>query len=570
MVIPSQPWSRDAAGNSPLRGYTARAKVLWWALVALGGYAVLQAAHDLLQTNGRSISLALLSLTLVGISAAFPIRLGNRQAAYSFGDFYLLLTLCAIGSSAATLAAALEGCVSGRASSKRLSSRIAAPAIQAMCMFAAGRAYESLANTPWFSQDQLPVAMATSVIGALVFGVGSTILVSAIPALNRKPHPDFLVAGAYVTSVVVTALVSSTIAFTFRDSLAIAMVTSVPLVAGIIAFLHLFRRHLQATLDSQRREAEAWKRSASETAEHVQALRVSEQRFQLAFRDAAVGAVLLKPDGTIVQVNGAMCRLLQRAEVSLIDTDLATYIAEQDRDAWRRHLRRAEGDASPQFSVELRFFRSDANILWLGVHCNAFTGPKTGLPGLVLHAHDNTARRKAEITLTRIANHDALTGLPNRRRFTEQLTESINAAHANPVRGVALMFVDFDGFKAINDTLGHAAGDQFLVEMAGRMSASIRPGDVVGRLGGDEFAILVRTSGVPDRADLASLANRILQDLAVPYLLSGTEVSASASIGIAADASHATGAEKAIQDADKAMYEAKAAGKRGFAFAPSA
>ncbi len=437
-------------------------------------------------------------------------------------------------------------------------------------MFAAGRAYESLANTPWFSQDQLPVAMATSVIGALVFGVGSTILVSAIPALNRKPHPDFLVAGAYVTSVVVTALVSSTIAFTFRDSLAIAMVTSVPLVAGIIAFLHLFRRHLQATLDSQRREAEAWKRSASETAEHVQALRVSEQRFQLAFRDAAVGAVLLKPDGTIVQVNGAMCRLLQRAEVSLIDTDLATYIAEQDRDAWRRHLRRAEGDASPQFSVELRFFRSDANILWLGVHCNAFTGPKTGLPGLVLHAHDNTARRKAEITLTRIANHDALTGLPNRRRFTEQLTESINAAHANPVRGVALMFVDFDGFKAINDTLGHAAGDQFLVEMAGRMSASIRPGDVVGRLGGDEFAILVRTSGVPDRADLASLANRILQDLAVPYLLSGTEVSASASIGIAADASHATGAEKAIQDADKAMYEAKAAGKRGFAFAPSA
>ena len=192
--------------------------------------------------------------------------------------------------------------------------------------------------------------------------------------------------------------------------------------------------------------------------------------------------------------------------------------------------------------------------------------PQSGVPGLIFHANDNTARREAELSLQHVADHDPLTGLPNQRCFKERLAASMNAVRLSEAEGVAVMFVDFDGFKAINDRFGHAAGDQFLVEMARRMCSCVRPGDLVGRLGGDEFAILVRTRGMPEDEDLASLATRVIETLAVPCSLSNREVSAGVSIGICADASCHASADSAISDADRAMYEAKQAGKRRFAF----
>jgi diguanylate cyclase (GGDEF)-like protein len=181
-------------------------------------------------------------------------------------------------------------------------------------------------------------------------------------------------------------------------------------------------------------------------------------------------------------------------------------------------------------------------------------------------AEAQAARREAEITAAHlkethhIAFHDALTGLPNRRMLLDDLAKSVAQARADPRGGgCVLMFLDFDRFKLINDTLGHAAGDRFLVMVAERLVGQVRPGDLVARLGGDEFAVLMRPAGPP--AMVEDVARRIQDAVRKPYLVAGNELTSSASIGITSSEHGYDNPDDMLRDADIAMYRAKAAGK---------
>jgi diguanylate cyclase (GGDEF)-like protein len=165
-----------------------------------------------------------------------------------------------------------------------------------------------------------------------------------------------------------------------------------------------------------------------------------------------------------------------------------------------------------------------------------------------------------------LAFHDSLTGLPNRRRFHELLSVAVDEARAerSGVRAAdfAVMFLDFDRFKLINDSLGHDAGDAFLVQVARRIAESLRPEDVVARLGGDEFAVLVR---LEREAQAVALAERLMEALKRPFKVAGTELITSASIGITFSKFGYTAPEHVLRDADTAMYKAKGAGKARYA-----
>jgi diguanylate cyclase (GGDEF)-like protein len=153
--------------------------------------------------------------------------------------------------------------------------------------------------------------------------------------------------------------------------------------------------------------------------------------------------------------------------------------------------------------------------------------------------------------------------LPNRRRFHEHLEAALQRALADPHDAYAVMFLDFDRFKLINDSLGHNAGDEFLVQVSRRIQASLRPQDIVARLGGDEFAVLV-THLEHERAAV-HLAERLMEALRKPFPVAGTELNTSASIGITFSALGYTRTEDVLRDADTAMYKAKAAGKARYA-----
>lgn len=170
-----------------------------------------------------------------------------------------------------------------------------------------------------------------------------------------------------------------------------------------------------------------------------------------------------------------------------------------------------------------------------------------------------TTRKQIEKELFHRAYHDDLTGLPNRTLFMNYLERSIERSKENKDHLFAVLFLDLDRFKLINDSLGHLVGDKLLITMARRLKNSVRLGDTVARLGGDEFAILL--DNIPDANEPKQIADRIQHELALPIKLDGQEVFTTASIGIAIDTKTYTRPEEFLRNADVAMYQAKARGK---------
>ncbi|MBI1722449.1 MAG: EAL domain-containing protein [Gemmatimonadetes bacterium] len=179
--------------------------------------------------------------------------------------------------------------------------------------------------------------------------------------------------------------------------------------------------------------------------------------------------------------------------------------------------------------------------------------------GRVWSFRDVTQRKTAEWQLVHDAFHDALTSLPNRALFSDLLARSIGRARRREDYAFAVLFLDMDRFKVVNDSLGHMIGDQLLIAVARRLEQCVRPGDTVARLGGDEFTILL--DDIEDVSDATRVADRTQRELGLPFTLKGQEVFTSASIGIALSESGYERPEDLLRDADLAMYRAKALGK---------
>ncbi|HEX2640043.1 MAG TPA: diguanylate cyclase, partial [Pyrinomonadaceae bacterium] len=172
---------------------------------------------------------------------------------------------------------------------------------------------------------------------------------------------------------------------------------------------------------------------------------------------------------------------------------------------------------------------------------------------------DITERRAAEVRLVHEATHDSLTGLPNRAHFTTILQEAIDAAKEDENHRFAVLFLDLDRFKVINDGLGHVIGDRLLIAIAERLASCVRPGDVVSRFGGDEFTILL--NHIADCGTVTEVAERLQQKLTAPFQIDSFEVFTSASIGIILSDASYDKPESFLRDADTAMYRAKETGK---------
>ncbi|HXM33603.1 MAG TPA: EAL domain-containing protein, partial [Pyrinomonadaceae bacterium] len=178
---------------------------------------------------------------------------------------------------------------------------------------------------------------------------------------------------------------------------------------------------------------------------------------------------------------------------------------------------------------------------------------------LILQIQDITERKRAEEQVHHAAFHDSLTGLPNRTLLSDRLSLSLARAKRNKEYQFAVLFLDLDRFKLVNDSLGHTLGDQLLVELGRRLEACMRKGDTVARLGGDEFGMLL--DGIKDPYDAIHIAERIQEELMCPFDLNGHEFLTTTSIGIAFSQTGYGGPEDILRDADIAMYRAKANGK---------
>jgi diguanylate cyclase (GGDEF)-like protein/PAS domain S-box-containing protein len=222
------------------------------------------------------------------------------------------------------------------------------------------------------------------------------------------------------------------------------------------------------------------------------------------------------------------------------------------------------------FEAEYRWFHRDGSIVWVRDESLVVIPDADGVPrywqGVLVDITDeklaDEKRDKLEQELRHQALHDPLTGLPNRTLLGDRLEHALDRL-ARATTPLAMLLLDVDDFKSINDTLGHAAGDALLVQVAERLSASVRPGDTVARLGGDEFAILLEELSSREEAEL--VAARVLDALKPALVIGGDETFASASVGLAVDATRLWESQDFMRNADVAMYSAKAGGKGGYA-----
>ena len=296
-----------------------------------------------------------------------------------------------------------------------------------------------------------------------------------------------------------------------------------------------------------------------------EAMRESERRMRDILENIQLLAVLLDPGGTITYGNPFFLELVGCEEEDVIGRDwFEAFVPAEEREAGRTTLRDRVhlGAAAAHEETTIVTRHGDRRLIaWSNTVLRDWTGAVAGTASI---GADVTDRRRAEEQIQDDAFHDALTGLPNRALFMDRLQAALARLQGALVRGqrkgmFAVMLLDVDRFKLVNDSLGHTVGDRLLVELSSALKAAVRPGDTVARLGGDEFTILLED--VDDRQEALRVAERVQAGLRDPFMLTGQEVFATVSIGIALSAPGYRRAEDVLRDADTAMYHAKALGK---------
>ena len=298
-------------------------------------------------------------------------------------------------------------------------------------------------------------------------------------------------------------------------------------------------------------------RYAIERTHAVHALRESEERYQTLV-ELSPDAIIVHVDRRIVFINSAGMRLLGAANrEQLLGLPILNFIHEDFRDSVENRIHKLieEGIEAP--FAEEKLIRLDGTLLDAEVAAVKFVYQDQ--PAVQVVARDISARKQAEERLVHDAFHDGLTGLPNRSLFLEHLKLAAERTRRPKGYLFAVLFLDLDRFKNINDSLGHPAGDQLLQAIARRLEKCLRQVDIVARFGGDEFAVLL--DGLDDASDAVRVAERIQRELRTPLSLNGHEVFTSASIGIAISGRGYQHMEEIVRDADTAMYRAKALGK---------
>lgn len=292
------------------------------------------------------------------------------------------------------------------------------------------------------------------------------------------------------------------------------------------------------------------------------ALQQSEERFRNAFDTAAIGMAIVGLDGKWLEVNGALCRMLGYSEEELMGKTFVDVTHPDDLDLDLQYVQQLLNGDLEHYQMEKRYFHKTGDIIFVLLSVSLVRNEKGEVIHFISQIEDVTARKSESDRIRQMAYHDTLTGLPNRRLFDERISHTL--AHAKRVGyPIALMFVDVDYFKQINDKHGHDVGDEILKSVADRMKDCLRHTDTLSRVGGDEFVILLTEIKKPEDAKV--VAEHILETVSQPLHVHTHDFRITLSIGVAifsGDSDDETVSEL-TKKADLALYEVKSAGRNG-------
>ena len=579
-MIPTSTTSATAATAPPrawwlrandwlLPDYNRKALIYWWTVVLIGTTVLAYSLRTVFALPAGEQLRLWVGIGVAMIAGLFPVRIPRSKNSFAAGEVFIFLLLLMHGPAAATLAAAGEGLIGSWRTTGRWSSRIASPAMACIAMFSAGSIlHASIGALRSEHLDNSGVLLLATMTTAVLYFVLNTVLITAVPHLKRnhwpKPRDMFGNFGWVGLVFAGSASVACLLFLSFEQAGVAVVIAAVPIIAMLLTALHTLFRQQETDDGVRQNRIAAAEREAELASRHVLELAESEQRFHSAFSHASIGMALVSFDARVLQVNEALLNLLGLPDQhAMLHQPFNAVVAEEHAALLNDQLMKLNAQQAASFAIELRLRHRDGNDVWAAVNGSLFAEQDASAPCLILQVQDVTARRHAEVGLQHIAFHDILTGLPNRRRFGEHLASAVEQARADPAQGFAVMFLDFDRFKLINDSLGHQAGDEFLIQVSRRILGKLRPHDIVARLGGDEFAIL--SLQVKDIADVTSLADRVMAVLREPFRVAETVLNSSASIGITTSSIGYSRPEDVLRDADIAMYRAKSAGKDRYA-----
>lgn len=290
-----------------------------------------------------------------------------------------------------------------------------------------------------------------------------------------------------------------------------------------------------------------------------EALKKSEEQFRLTFEMAPIGMAIGSLEGKFLKVNQSLCDALGYSPAELLKLSFVEIGYPEEWEIQRSLQQKLIDKKASNFQIEKRLIAKNGTVVDTLIKvllvCDA--------DGRPLHFNnqivDITERKSMEQQLLHDALHDALTGLPNRALFMDRLQQQLKKSQNQKGHLFAVLFLDLDRFKVVNDSVGHLIGDKLLIEIARRLQKSIAPTDTVARLGGDEFTILLEN--ITSKSEAALVAESIYQTLTFPFYIDGYELFSTASIGIALSSQGYEKPEEMLRDADLTMYSAKEQGK---------
>jgi diguanylate cyclase (GGDEF)-like protein/PAS domain S-box-containing protein len=546
------PW--QAFVRRVLFDYPPQARAVWLAITGAGAAALGWACWQLLAMP-ESVSWPLgVALGLVALASSLAINLPRSTYSLSIGDVFAFGVLATLGPAAAVLASGIDALVGTLRITKRLSSRVATPAAAMAGMAVCGLAFDAVKAgliRHGVGAESAPMA-ALALVALLPFALSLLPLMSMMALKRGEPLTPIRwltdsswMAAIFLASALIAGLVH----------LQVHRFGGTPLLVSALSAIVIM---LLLRIAVQRQESERQRQEALlAQAQHEATL--SHQRFAAAFSHAAIGMVIVRPDGAMLQANEAFHALLKLEAGAAIGRPFDTLLGDADGTRIRHRARAALASQDDAFSMELAIRRGDGREIWVAVHCSQYEDPASGGQCLIYQLHDITSRHVAESRLNHIAYHDDLTGLANRHSFHRRLQAALERSRIDPEQRFAVLYLDLDRFKLVNDSLGHGVGNELLREVAQRLRAVVGPGDVVARLGGDEFAVLMEDVGDPQAA--LQLADQVVGELGRPTQFLGTEIIAGVSVGVTLSDLGDRTVDEIMRDADLAMYEAKASGR---------
>jgi len=285
----------------------------------------------------------------------------------------------------------------------------------------------------------------------------------------------------------------------------------------------------------------------------------AEAKYRSLIENSLVGVYIMQ-DGKLVYVNPRLCEMSGYKREDLLGLNVSDFIYPEDLPLVNENMHKRFNDEAGTMKYEYRAIRKDKSVITFELYGSKIV--YEGRDAIIGTVIDITERKNTEKMIKHMAYHDQLTDLPNRYLLREQLNEAIMASKQNNCR-FALLFLDLDRFKAINDTMGHEVGDQVLIEIAERLKDSVGEKDIISRYGGDEFSVLLPESGEQRASQIAS---KILTKLSLPLTFEHHEILITPSIGISLFPYHGENSDRLLKNADLAMYHAKSLGRNNFQF----